>query len=170
MKKFKSLLNVVLWILSFFMFLTVIAFAALTLKGYKFYSVQTGSMEPTYPVGSLVIVQPVDFDDLHDGDVITFKSGGAVITHRITLIESENRSIHTKGDNNNVEDSAPVQYENVVGRVVYGVSRLGYLVLFAKTKLGIIVYTSIIVLIFLARLVADCFEEDDGEDEEGETA
>lgn len=169
MKKFKAVLNVFSWILSFFMLFMVAAAVVLVLLGYKFFSVSTGSMEPTYPVGTLVVVQPTDFDALGEDDVITFKSGGAVITHRIISIDPEERLIYTKGDNNNVEDSAPVPYDNVIGKVVYGISRLGYLVLFAKTKRGMIVCTGIIVIIFLTHVIVNDFSEDEGDDDDSET-
>lgn len=163
MQKFKTVLNILSWILSFFIFFFAVTIVVLLLTGYKIFSVSTGSMEPTYPVGSIVIVKPADFDTLDIDDVITFKSGGAVITHRIVRIENENQLISTKGDNNSVEDYAPIPYENVIGRVVYGVKWLGYPVLFGKTKLGIIVYTNIIIFIFLARVITS-YSEDDNED------
>lgn len=166
MKKLKRVLNIASRILSFFMFLLAAVLAAMLLMGYKFFSVSTGSMEPAYPVGTLVIVQPVAFDELSGGDVITFKSGGAVVTHRVTAIETDDRLIHTKGDNNNTEDFAPVPYENVIGRVVYGVARVGCIVLFAKTRRGIIVCSGIIAVIFFSQVIAGSLEKDENDDGE----
>lgn len=59
------------------------------IAGYKFMIVSSGSMEPTLPVGSLVIVTPCDYEDLKEGDIVTFTSsdpesgGGLNFTHRI---------------------------------------------------------------------------------------
>ena len=51
--------------------------------GHKLMIVSSGSMEPTLPVGSLVIVTPCDYDDLEIGDIVTMSSGGYNFTHRI---------------------------------------------------------------------------------------
>ena len=51
--------------------------------GYKFMIVSSGSMEPTLPVGSLVIVTPCEIDELEYGDIVTMNKGGIYLTHRI---------------------------------------------------------------------------------------
>jgi signal peptidase I len=51
--------------------------------GYKFMIVSSGSMEPTMPVGSLVIVTPAEYEDLELGDIVTMNAGGLNLTHRI---------------------------------------------------------------------------------------
>ena len=57
--------------------------AIMLLSGYKFMIVSSGSMEPTLPVGSLVIVSPCDYEDLQYGDIVTMDAGGINLTHRI---------------------------------------------------------------------------------------
>ena len=52
-------------------------------SGCKLMIVASGSMEPTLPTGSLVIVTPCDYDDLQLGDIVTMSSGGYNFTHRI---------------------------------------------------------------------------------------
>ena len=49
--------------------------------GYMPYVVLSGSMEPVYPVGSLIYVAPVDANSLEPGDAITFDRNDAVVTH-----------------------------------------------------------------------------------------
>lgn len=53
------------------------------IAGYKFMIVSSGSMEPTLPVGSLVIVTPCNYEDLKEGDIVTMDAGGINLTHRI---------------------------------------------------------------------------------------
>ncbi|MBE5736605.1 MAG: S26 family signal peptidase [Clostridiales bacterium] len=55
----------------------------LILFGYKFMIVSSGSMEPTLPVGSLVIVTPCEYEDLVLNDIVTMDAGGVNLTHRI---------------------------------------------------------------------------------------
>ena len=83
--------------------------------GYKPYNVLTGSMEPTYPVGSLIYIKKVAADTLKPGDVITVSSGGTPITHRIVEIDSEQKLVYTKGDaNQNVDGATP--FEQIKGK------------------------------------------------------
>ena len=54
------------------------------LFGYTPYAVLSGSMEPEYPVGSLIFVHSVDAETLQPGDAATFhRSDGAVVTHQV---------------------------------------------------------------------------------------
>ncbi|TSD49272.1 MULTISPECIES: signal peptidase I [Rhodococcus] len=101
------------------------------LTGSTAYTVLTGSMEPTMPPGTLIVVKPTPNEDLATGDVITFQpvSGDpAVVTHRIEGIyytgEGERR-IHTRGDNNPIADSWSLVPEQIRGRVIYSVPQLG---------------------------------------------
>ena len=51
--------------------------------GYKPFIVLSGSMEPSIMTGDMVFVKETDPDSLKVGDVIAYKSGSAVVTHRI---------------------------------------------------------------------------------------
>lgn len=95
-------------------------------------TVLTSSMEPTLPPGTLIVVKPVDTDELARGDVITYQieSGKPdVVTHRIVsiLVGSDgSRAFITKGDNNDVADALAVQPVQVRGTVWYSVPWLGH--------------------------------------------
>ena len=49
-----------------------LALVAPRLLGYTPFAVLSGSMEPAYPVGSLIYVQPVEASSLRVGDAVTF--------------------------------------------------------------------------------------------------
>ena len=95
------------------------------------YTIMTGSMAPTYPPGTLVIVRPVPFEDIRVGDVVTFQleSGeAAVATHRVvgsTVSLDGERRLVTRGDANGADDPEPVREVQVRGRVWYAVPYLG---------------------------------------------
>jgi len=95
-------------------------------------TVLTGSMAPGLPPGTLIVVQPVDADDLAVGDVITYqiRSGDPdVITHRIIAINASTtgaRTFQTKGDNNSDADPDPVSAIQVQGKVWYSVPLVGF--------------------------------------------
>jgi len=96
-------------------------------------TVLTRSMEPTYPPGTLVIVQPVEPSDIAIGDAITYQIQPGVaeyITHRVIAISRTTGgelTFTTKGDNNGVADADPVIAEQVQGRVWYSLPWIGYL-------------------------------------------
>ena len=137
MKKFALIGKIVGFLLYMLVVVLGISIAMVWLFGWKLYSIQTGSMEPSYPVGMMIFVEPVGFDQLESGDVVTFvKSDNTVVTHRIVDIDRETHMITTKGDNNNAPDGSPVSYKNVIGRVKFGVPKVGYFVLVLNTTFG----------------------------------
>jgi len=116
----------------------VLLVAALTIvvpavSGSRAFSVLSGSMEPAYPVGTLVIVRATDPAEIRIGDVLTYQaeSGRAVfVTHRVVARASESDgtlSFTTQGDANTAADAEPVLAAQVVGRVSYALPFLGYL-------------------------------------------
>lgn len=94
-------------------------------------TVLTSSMEPGLPPGTLIIVQPVEPDQVHIGDVITYqiRSGDpAVITHRVIAIDSDSSgelSFILQGDNNGEPDD-PVREVQIQARLWYAVPYLGF--------------------------------------------
>lgn len=101
------------------------------LVGLQMYTVLSGSMEPEYPVGSLIYVRSVDPGELKPGDVITYRQNGTLVTHRILEVTSEGR-FRTKGDANNTADASPVAAEQVLGSPVFSIPGLGYVAQFLK--------------------------------------
>ena len=101
--------------------------------GAQRYTIVSGSMEPGIPVGSLVVVQPRQIDDVGMGDVITFQleSGeSAVATHRVVgegRTRDGERLLVTQGDVNSTADSAPVQAAQLRGVLIYTVPLLGWM-------------------------------------------
>ena len=101
------------------------------LSGATPMTILTQSMEPTYPAGTLIIVKPVDVNEISIGDPITYQieSGKPeVVTHRvisISTVDGETTFV-TKGDNNAVADADPVRPIQVRGTVWYAVPYVGY--------------------------------------------
>lgn len=136
------------------------------LIGLHVFSVLSGSMEPTYHVGSLIYVKNVDPYELKSGDVITFMlDEDTVATHRIVeVVPDENDStvvrFRTKGDANDVEDGGLVHYKNVIGTPVFTIPKLGYVANYIQNPPGMYVAISVGAIMVLLVFLPDLFAED----------
>ena len=106
--------------------------------GYKPFIVLSGSMEPSIMTGDMVFVKETDPDSLKVGDVIAYKSGSAVVTHRIVEVKSENGETRyvTQGDANNAADQSLVKPADVEGIYQRRVAGAGNLAMFMQTPTG----------------------------------
>ena len=94
--------------------------------------VQSGSMEPTFSKGDLLLVREQDAYAV--GDIVVYQSEGILIVHRIVAMDGE--TVTTQGDANNVADPS-FNGAAIKGAVVGHVPDLGLAVEFLKTPLGI---------------------------------
>lgn len=120
--------------------------------------VYTGSMEPAVPVGSIVVIKPVDPETLKIGDIICFQlSKPPSITHRIINITNE--GFITKGDANEDPDTWIVKKENVIGKVEMTIPYVGHLGYFVRTPLGfitlIIIPASILIVLETRKIIIE---------------
>ena len=109
--------------------------------------VLSGSMEPTYKVGSVIYYKKVSEKELKDGDVITFNANNnKMVSHRIDNID--NGLIETKGDANNVSDVNKIRYENVRGKVgKLSIPYVGYYIKMVNDNLTLVVIAAVIILV-----------------------
>ena len=115
--------------------------------GIKSFVIISGSMEPNLNIGDIVLIKSVDEQELKVNDIISFREGESIITHRIVeIIEKERKKYITKGDNNNAKDSNDVEYKEIEGIFIGKIPYLGYAVIFLKNKIVII---SIILILYL---------------------
>lgn len=96
------------------------------------YSILTGSMKPKYPPGTLVVVKPINTEDIAIGKVVTYqlKSGKpTVVTHRVVgMVQSPDGTMRfrTQGDANDAPDRGLVRPVQIKGALWYDVPYLGY--------------------------------------------
>lgn len=114
-----------------------------TIMGHKFFTVMTGSMQPSIMVGDLVIAKELPPEQIKVGDVITFenKNSGNIITHRVKEIIKDGVGIKyiTQGDANNVQDQNPVESKAVIGKVVKCIPKVGTIMSWMKSNLVLII-------------------------------
>lgn len=127
----------------------------LSFMNYRIFTVITGSMEPKYVVGDVLISKTTKPENIKVGDTVSYlgNSGsfnGKIVTHEVINIEKDvNNSLvfHTKGLANLVEDPV-VSGNQIYGVVVHKVYLLSWIYKMVSTKLGMI-FLIIIPLIFI---------------------
>ncbi len=111
--------------------LVLLAVVVPRVSGATPYTVLTGSMAPTYPPGTLVVVKPSE--DVAVGDAVTYqlRSGDAtVVTHRVIGVgyNGDGEKRYTlQGDANEAPDSELVRPEQLRGEVWYSLPWVGHL-------------------------------------------
>ncbi|MFZ2226035.1 MAG: signal peptidase I [Candidatus Moraniibacteriota bacterium] len=116
---------------------------------YEPFLVQSGSMEPIIMIGDIVLVQ--DRPSYAINDIVTFRNEtGRVITHRIVAMEQKQDGTYaTKGDANQAGDSNSISEEQIVGKVVFTIPKLGFAISFAKSRWGLIILLIIPAIFFI---------------------
>lgn len=111
--------------------------------GYGAAVVLSGSMEPEFSKGDLIVVKETENYKLND--IVVFQDGNSLVVHRIIDIDGE--TITTKGDANKTADE-PINVSTIKGKVLFWIPFLGNVVSFLKTPLGTVcIITSAIALI-----------------------
>ena len=169
---FRMIADIISWtifallmLLAAFLIYYVIATNIYARKGERFrpivslYTIISGSMLPTIKVYDVVVNLKIDDPvKLKEGDVITFISQskinyGETITHRINKITYNNGTYYftTNGDNNLVPDETPVEFNNIIGKVVLKIPQLGqaqFFLLKQGSKLFLVLIPSFGILIY----------------------
>lgn len=111
----------------------------------------TGSMTPTYPADSVLIVRDVAADSVVPGDVVTVTRDGAVpITHRVVSAEAhvQGAELVLRGDANDSMDPQPYQVKRV-GLVLAGIPFGGAALGAVQSPLGLAAATVVVALLVL---------------------
>ncbi len=165
----KRVLNLCSTVLVGIVVLLAIALVGVRLVGLRPYVVLSGSMEPTYHVGSLIYVKSVDYRELQVGDPITYMlNENTVVTHRIIEIlpdeqDSETLRYFTQGDANAVPDGTSVHYKNIIGKPVFSIPYLGYLSHFIQNPPGTYIAIAFGAILLLLVFLPDLFSDDEEE-------
>lgn len=123
-------------ILGLLVLLGILVMVVPRVMGVYPYAIVSGSMEPAYPVGSIVYAKSVDGSQLQEGDVAAFWRNDDVIVHRVLSIDESSQELVTKGDANTEADMHPVPYRSVLGRVVFSVPMGGSFLISLGSTVG----------------------------------
>lgn len=141
--------------------------------GLQVYTVLSGSMEPTYHVGSLLYVKDIDPKEIEVGQPITFMLDDDIVaTHRVIEIvpDEEDPTVlrfRTKGDANDSEDGSLVHYKNVIGTPILSIPYLGYVASYIQQPPGLYVAIAVCAVLLIITFIPDLLSSDEETDKKG---
>ena len=172
MKSLKKAWNIISTVLVVLMVLFAVFLMGSRLLGFRVFTVLSGSMRPTYSEGDLLYVKQVDPQKIRVGDPITFivNEDLVVATHRVVRIDGAHQRFYTKGDANQIEDSDPVHFNNVIGVPKFAIPLLGYVSGYIQNPPGMYItiagFAVLIVLVFVPDMIAAKKKEETAKEQE----
>ena len=150
-KIIKIILNIIIYVLCL-LFLLVVCLQRfsdnkIAFFNYRMFTVASGSMEPQYNIGDVLIAKKKKAEDIKVGDSVSYLSSSGnfknkVITHKVISIEIDENGkylFHTKGIANLVEDPV-VYYDQLYGVIIYKASILSFMYKIISTKYGLFLF------------------------------
>ena len=129
--------------------------------GFRAFIVLTGSMNPEFDAGSMIIIKETPADMLREGDIITYRpvnSDDILLTHRIVKLENGEygTAFITRGDANNMDDPGAAPADSILGKVVFSQNGLGQFIINLRKPAGLgIMVGSIFLLLFIVPYILD---------------
>lgn len=172
-KIIKSVINtvIVVVVLSFVLMVCLQRFSGnkISFMNYRMFTVVTGSMEPKYKIGDVLIAKEKDPSEIKVGDAISYLAEKGeiknnVITHEVVNITKNEKGeylFHSKGLVNLVED--PVVHESqLFGVVVYKTKLLSSIRKIISTDIGMLLLIIIPILyIIISEMIATLIEKEE---------
>ncbi len=108
------------------------------------YRILSGSMEPTYQVGEVVLVD-TSVKNPGIGNAVAYHMGNSIIIHRVVRVNRDGAYV-TKGDANASEDLSPVTGDEVLGRAVLGLGECSVLWEMAVSESRFLIIIGVVIL------------------------
>ena len=144
----------ILFKISYYLFVSALVVIGVLLVGtlfpipgnFEVKIVQSGSMEPSIRIGSVVIVRPSSAYKV--GDIVTFGEDTKTkvpITHRIVGEEVVGGAFlyTTKGDANDDPDTRKVPEDEIIGKVLFSIPYAGFVIDMARKPVGFVLLVGI---------------------------
>ena len=138
-----------------------------SIAGYRIFRVITGSMEPEYDIGQVVISKEVDPNSIKVGDDIVYlgtygEYSGKIIMHSVVGIDKDangNLNFHARGLH-----SSSVEDPQIKDSQIYGVVKFKSKILTVLYKLATNIYSLFVIVLVLALNVFIAFRKSGEED------
>lgn len=153
--------------LCLYVVIQVLSYGYVNFGGFMMFRVVTGSMEPTIPVGALLVTRQTDIASIGMDDIICFRTQeaeiwGKIVTHRVVGVYQDMAGgilLETKGDANLVMDGYYVSRDNFVGKVIWHTgddSVLASVFSFFTNKVGFLGCIVFPCLLLAGMILKDC--------------
>ena len=107
--------------------------------------INSGSMRPALDTGDIVVLAEVPLDEINEGDIIQYEMNNFSTVHRVYEIrgmtEENPLMFITKGDANDQPDAEPINPEQITGKAVFTIPKLGWIPLVIKELINKIGFT-----------------------------
>ncbi len=125
------------------------------LNRFEHYVIVSDSMEPTINVGDVVFINnQVDLDDVSIGDIVAFETTinnqEVVVVHYVYDIDTTEQTFTTIAENQEIPDDWTLTSDDLIGRYMNHLSRIGSFLLFAQSSIGRIIIIVDVILIYIA--------------------
>lgn len=150
MDRFIKILKVLINILMNIFLIAGVAFVVLYIIGIEPFVVESGSMEPVIQTGSLSFINKhAKYSDIKKNDIIAFTiASGNKVTHRV--INITDAGMETKGDANPISDGVSTTQSNFIGKNIFSIPKLGYVVKQTQTTRGKVILITLIIIVLLS--------------------
>ena len=155
MEKVQKAIKVLVNTMMILILIIGIVFIILFVIGIEPFVVKSGSMQPAIQTGSLCFINKnIKYEEIKENDIIAFISPTEnKVTHRVVKIREE--GFETKGDSNKYTDGISTTKNNYIGKNIFSIPKLGYVVKFIQTTRGKIILATIIIAILVAGFLGD---------------
>lgn len=131
------------------------------LVGYRFYTVITGSMEPTIPTTSMVLVRCLKPDETpRPGQIVTFTADRLgdeiVLTHYLREVKPDETGrlrFYTQGESADRYDDYATYRENLLGTYVLHIPYLGKVLSFLQSSNALSMLVTVWLILWVRKLL-----------------
>lgn len=165
MNVIKTLITAFLVILIMIIFIQRVTNNNFAIGGIRVFTIISGSMEPVYEIGDMIISIETTPEKIEVGDDVVYKGlkgdfNGKIVTHRVIDKKQSNDgyTFITKGTNNDIEDPE-IKDDQIIGKVIYKTFILSFIskLLAKPAAFFFVVFIPFVVLVFFE--IVDVLEE-----------
>lgn len=184
-KALKCLVNIIVFLLAILLAAYIIGmhFFPDQLKdivGYQTFVILTDSMEPTIPVGSIVLVKNIKEDQkIAEDTIISFHvdrlGNDSVFTHYFKKKEIDERGqmrYYTQAENADRYDAYATYREDLLGTYVFHIPYAGRFILFLQSPFALLEFGIILFIMIIYSILWDKLDQEEkssnGEEEPGQ--
>jgi signal peptidase I len=133
--------------------------------------VLSGSMEPALGTGDISVVRSIAPLDTRPGDIVTFRdpdNAERLITHRVRAMHVQGSAVvfRTRGDANNVSEHWRVQASGEIGRVMYRIPKLGWVLMYARSKGLFVLLLGVALALLVVLELTAIWRSEEGDDDQ----